>query len=134
MSTATTMPAIVLDSSALIALYLGEPTAAWIGQQLNIAERQLMSIINLTECLIILRQRRLAQADALEKQLLTSSIEFIAPDTIQATIAARARLQYPLNLGDRFAYALAKTQGLPLLSLDRDFRATDIQLLLPPQA
>ena len=96
MSTVTTMPAIVVDTSALISLYLGEPTSAWIGQQLNSTERQLMSIVNLTECLIILRQRRAAQADALGQQLLTSSIEFIAPDIAQATLAASARLRYPL--------------------------------------
>lgn len=128
------MQAIVLDTSPLISLYLGEPNAEWIGRQLDAAERQLMSVVNLTECLIVLRQRQPEQADALEQRLLASSIEFVPPDTAQATIAARARLQFPLNLGDCFAYALAKTLGLPLLTLDRDFRATDISLIRPPEA
>lgn len=126
------MTELVLDTSPIIALYLGEPTALWINEQLASAERQLMSTVNLAECLMVLRQRKPSQVDALKKRLLASSIEFIPPDTTHAMIAARARMQYPLNLGDCFAYALAKTQNLPLLTLDRDFRPTDISVILPP--
>ena len=72
-----TMKTLILDTSPLIALYLGEPTAAWINDQLNAAERLLMSTVNLGECLIILRQRKPAEADMLTQQLLTSSIEFV---------------------------------------------------------
>lgn len=127
------MKTLVLDTSPLLALYLGEPTAAWVGQQMDAAERQLMSTINLTECLIVLRQRRPTQADPIEQRLLASSIEFIAPDVAQAALAARARLRFPLNLGDCFAYALAKTRDLPLLTLDRDFRGVDVPVILPPE-
>ncbi len=127
------MKTLVLDTSPLLALYLGEPTAEWIGEQLDTAERHLMSTVNLTECMIVLRQRRPDQADALAERLLNSSIEFIPPDTAQAVIAARARFDYPLNLGDCFAYALARTQNLPLLTLDRDFRAVDVPLVMPEE-
>ena len=37
-----------------------------------------------------------------------------------------------INLGDCFAYALAVTENLPLLTLDSDFRAVDIPVILPP--
>ena len=125
---------MVIDSSAILSVYFQEPTALWVSQHIDAADRLLMSTVNLAESLMRIRDKQPAKADALEQQLLTSKIEFIAPDVAQATIAAVARLRFPLNPGDCFAYALAKTQGLPLLSLDRDFRATDIQLLLPPQA
>jgi ribonuclease VapC len=125
---------MVIDSSAILSIYFQEPTAAWVSQQMDAANRLLMSTVNLAESLMRMRDKQPAKADELELRLLSSKIEFIAPDVAQATLAARARLQYPLNLGDCFAYALAKTQGLALLSLDRDFRNTDIQLLLPPQA
>jgi ribonuclease VapC len=125
------MKTLVLDTSPLIALYVGEPSAAWVNDQLNATERLLMSTVNLTECLIILRQRKPTEADALAQQLLTSSIEFIPPDAAQASIAAAARLQFPPNLGDCFAYALAKVQDVPLLTLDGDFRSTDINVVLP---
>lgn len=43
-----------------------------------------------------------------------------------ADIAARARLTFPLNLGDCFAYALARAEQCPILTLDEDFRAVDV--------
>ena len=125
-------PALVIDTSPLIALYLGEPTAPWVAAKLAQAERHVMSTINLTECLIILRLRRPRQADALAQRLLASSIDFVPTDRAQAELAAAARDAYPLNLGDCFAYALAKSHNLPLLTLDADFRHTDIPVLLPP--
>jgi uncharacterized protein with PIN domain len=94
----------------------------------------MMSTVNLTECLIRLYDRHKAEADEYERRLLTSSIDFIAPDAAQSVLAARARLAYPLNFGDCFAYALAKPESATLLTLDRDFRATDVSLLLPPGA
>lgn len=124
---------MVIDSSAILAVYFQEPTALWVSQQIDAADRVLMSTINLAESLMRIRDKQPAKADELERQLFASRTEFVPPDVAQAIIAARARLQYPLNLGDCFAYALAKTQNLPLLTLDRDFRATDIPLLLPPQ-
>jgi len=125
------MPAIVLDTSAVIAIYLGEPTATWITAHMDGAEQLFMSTVNLAECLIILRLRDPKQADAHEQQLLTGSINFIAPDITQTKLAARARSVYPLNFGDCFAYALAKSTGLPLLTLDADFRKSDIEVLSP---
>jgi ribonuclease VapC len=128
------MNALVLDSSALIALYLNEPAASWVIEQYNSADRLLMSTVNLAECLMVFRSRNPGVSAPLPQRLLDSGIEFIAPDTAQALLAAEARDRYPLNLGDTFAYALAKTQNLPLLTLDRDFRSTDIAVILPPQS
>ncbi len=56
------------------------------------------------------------------------AIEYIAPDSMMAAAAAAARLRLPLNFGDCFAYALAKLRDEPLLTLDRDFARTDVQL------
>lgn len=126
------MNALVLDTSPLIALYLGEPTADWVARQIATAQRHVMSTVNLAECLIILRKRRPESADALAHRLLASSIDFVAPDAAQAAIAADARHRLPLNLGDCFAYALAKSHDLPLLTLDADFRHADVAVLLPP--
>ena len=71
-----------------------------------------MSTVNLTECLIRLRDRQPQLADALEARVLESGIRFVPPDVAQAQLAADARLRYPLNLGDCFAYALAKAESL----------------------
>ncbi len=90
-----------------------------------------MSTVNLTETLIRLRDRQPQLADELEEGVLESGIRFVAPDVEQARIAARARLQYPLNLGDCFAYALAVQEGCPILTLDRDFLRTDQPVVIP---
>ena len=81
-----------------------------------------------------IRDKHPGKADALEKRLLNSRIQFLPPDVAQARVAATARFQYPLNLGDCFAYALAKSQNVALLTLDTDFRKTDIQVLLPSES
>jgi hypothetical protein len=45
--------------------------------------------------------------------------------------AADARLRFPLNLGDCFAYALARSEGCGILSLDAGFRRTDVPVTAP---
>jgi uncharacterized protein with PIN domain len=48
-------------------------------------------------------------------------------------LAAAARLKFPLNLGDCFAYALSAIENQPILTLDEDFRRCDRPLLIPPR-
>jgi len=50
----------------------------------------------------------------------------------QARIVAEARIRYPLNLGDCFAYALARVENCPILAKDSDFRKADNPVLFPP--
>lgn len=123
---------MVVDSSALLALLFGEPTAPGIARILDEHAGELvMSTVNLTETLIRLRDRNPDSYSDLEAQILGSSIQFVPPDAEQARIAASARLQYPLDLGDCFAYALAKTLVLPVLTIDTDFLKTDLKVLAP---
>jgi ribonuclease VapC len=123
---------VVVDTSVILAIYFNEPRAAWASEQLNRSAGQLlMSTVNLAEALIRIRDRQPTLADTLENQLLSSGIRFIAPDESQAKIAAGARLRFPLNLGDCFAYALARAEQCPILTLDQDFRALDVPVILP---
>ena len=123
---------MTVDSSLILAILFAEPSHAWAEQRLGEhAGRLCMSTVNLTEVLIRLRDRRPADFVALERQILNSGIEFVPPDVEQARIAAQARLRYPLNLGDCFAYALARTRNLALLTLDTDFKAVDIPVVIP---
>ena len=57
------------------------------------------------------------------------ALDIVPVDRVLASAAAHARSQYPINLGNCFAYALAKARSLPLLTLDSDFNKTDIQLV-----
>lgn len=123
---------MVIDTSALLAVFLEEAHAEWVTERLNEHAGELrMSTVNLTETLIRLRDRQPESADEIEELLLAGGIRFVAPDVGQAKIAALARLRYPLNLGDCFAYALASSQGGPILTLDSDFRGIDVDVLLP---
>ena len=90
-----------------------------------------MSTVNLTECLILLKDRQPTLYEELECGILASGIRFVAPDVEQALVAAAARLRYPLNLGDCFAYALARSEGSAILAVDRDFRTVDLPVVLP---
>jgi ribonuclease VapC len=92
-----------------------------------------MSTVNLTEVLIQIDDKKPKQADLIREHIAALPIEWVAPTTIQAELATAARLKFPLNLGDCFAYAIAKLRDDTLLTLDRDFRNTDISVLLPPR-
>ncbi len=123
---------MVVDTSVILAILFAERNAEWAVERLVENQGDLeMSTVNLTEVLILLRDRQPGLADELEARVLCSGIRFVAPDVEQAHIAARARLRYPLNLGDCFAYALAVTEDCPLLAMDRDFRAVDRPVLTP---
>lgn len=123
---------MVVDTSVILAIYFGDPLASWEADQLNrSAGRLSMSTVNLTEALIRIRDRQPTLADELEQRLLGSGIRFVPPDEKQAVTAAEARLRFPINLGDCFAYALARSEGAPLLTLDQDFRALDVPLVMP---
>ncbi len=126
---------MVIDTSVVLAVFFAEPHAAWAaGQMAENAAMLRMSTVNLTESLIRIRDRQPTLADELEARLLTSGIKFIAPDVAQARTAAAARLRFPLNLGDCFAYALAVAERCPILATDRDFRNVDHAVVLPPSA
>lgn len=79
--------------------------------------------------------RHAAVAD-LDNFLTDLSIALEPVDQAQARIALRARIDFgrgmghggPLNFGDCFSYALAKTLAAPLLFIGNDFTETDIAI------
>jgi ribonuclease VapC len=124
---------LVVDTSALLAYVLSEPLEDWIYHQLsaNLAHLH-MSTVNYTEALICISDRYPAAKNVVADLVERSVVQLVPPTAYQAEIAARARFLYPLNLGDCFAYALAKDHDLPLLTLDHDFRNCDVKVILPP--
>jgi ribonuclease VapC len=125
---------VVLDTSALLALFFNEDHAPWVLDQLQDQAASLqMSTVNYAELLILVEDRQPRLSASIREAIQTSSIRLVAPDARQAEIAAAARLRYPFNLGDCFAYALAKEGDQPILTLDRDFRRADVTVILPPR-
>jgi ribonuclease VapC len=123
---------VVVDTSVLLAVLFAEPHAEWAADHLNRSAGDLrMSTVNLAETLVRLRDRQPQLADELEDRVLASGIRFVPVDLTQARIAAAARLRFPVNLGDCFAYALATVEHCPILTLDRNFQRLDCPIVLP---
>jgi ribonuclease VapC len=127
---------IVVDSSALIAIFLEEPEKQAFENIIAADERCIMSALNAHETACVLRIR--IGPDAVEKfwqVLQDSQIEIIPFDEAQVHAAAAAYNRYGkgidpkarLNLADCAAYALAKTMNAPLLFKGNDFVETDIK-------
>ena len=90
-----------------------------------------MSTVNLAEVLILVQDRQPQGYGRIRDELLSSPIRFVPPSLAQAEVAAKARLKFPINLGDCFVYALAKDEGCQLMTIDRGFRKTDADILMP---
>lgn len=130
---------MVVDTSAIVAILLREPGAEPIEERLADAPTRLMSIVNRVELSFVIegRYREAGRLD-LERLLAESQIEIAAATPQQAELAIEAFRRYGkgrhparLNIGDCFAYALAKATDLPLLFKGGDFASTDIRSALP---
>ncbi len=111
---------MVVDASALVAVFKREPRAPAIRTALAGASVLFMSSVTLTEILLIaLKDGRVAELD----------IEIVPVDETLAVVAAEARHRFPIRFGDGFVYALARARGLPVLTLDAEFRKTDAQMV-----
>ena len=129
---------IVVDTSALVAIYLGEPDAEALAARIAGDEDPVMSVASFLECTMVLRaKKRIAGAEAdawLEAFVGAAPIRLVEVDLDQAQLAREAHRRYgkgmgpsaQLNFGDCFAYALARSLDAPLLFKGNDFSQTDI--------
>ena len=123
---------MVIDTSALLAVFFNEKSGPWVLDQLQANSNDLaMSTVSYAEVLILVQDRQPGAYKEIRDAIETSSIRLIPPTERHAEIAAGARLRYPLNLGGCFPYALAKDEDRALLTLDRDFRRSDLKVILP---
>jgi ribonuclease VapC len=125
---------MVIDSSAIVAVLLNEENAARLAQAIEAGSQRLLSAANLLEASIVIESCK-GEAGGRELDLLIyrAAIEIVAVDQDQAETAriawrrfGKGRHPAGLNYGDCFAYALAKSRGLPLLFQGDDFSQTDI--------
>ena len=126
---------IVVDASALLAVYLDEPDGLELRYKLVSSNGALMSPVNLWEVLV--RAQRLngqVGREAAEMLIADFGIQIAEIDQAQVGLATDAFAKFGrgtkanLNLGDCFAYALAKSRGAPLLFKGDDFVHTDVIL------
>jgi ribonuclease VapC len=131
---------MVIDTSALMAVLLGEPDAPRIARVIEAVSLRLLSAATLLETSIVIESRK-GEAGGRELDLLLyrGGIEVVAVDQAQAETARAAWRRFgkgrhpaALNYGDCFAYALAKSRRLPLLFRGSDFAQTDIACMPVP--
>ena len=125
---------MIIDTSVLIAILQLEPEAVRMLAAIKKADRRAMSAATLVEAGIVVETRSGEQgARDLDAAVARMRIEIVPLTASHAAHARRAFRRYGkgrhlarLNLGDCFAYALAKASGEPLLFKGEDFSKTDI--------
>jgi ribonuclease VapC len=130
---------LVVDTSAAVAVILGEPGCDELAAYLEDAVTRLMPAAIRVELGIVIEARLWpAGQDVVERFLRDARIDIVPVD---ADLAARAmsgwrrygKGRHPagLNFGDCFTYALAEQTGHPVLCIGDDFAATDIAVVRP---
>ncbi|MBN8606168.1 MAG: type II toxin-antitoxin system VapC family toxin [Caulobacterales bacterium] len=124
---------IVVDASALLAIHFAEPERDAFTNRI-VASPAIISAVNAWEALVRAYAVDGAAGRMKLENLITSlGVEIASVDAETTFAAADAFARYgkrapaKLNMGDCFAYALAKTRDAPLLYKGGDFSNTDIQ-------
>lgn len=126
---------IVVDSSALLAVFFDESEKDAFADVMTRADRPCIGAPNLLEASTIVEARQGAKGcralDELNAALGLNVVAFASSHIEQAREAFRrfgkGRHRASLNFGDCCAYGLAKSLELPLLFKGNDFTLTDIK-------
>jgi ribonuclease VapC len=126
---------IAVDTSALMAILLVEPAAKSCINALKLDPDVVISAGTLTETLIVASRRNLSEqvlrfVDELNFDVIP--VTRASAERIELTYSRWGKGLHPasLNLGDCFAYDVAKQHGCKLLFVGKDFAKTDIESVL----
>ncbi|WP_353807690.1 type II toxin-antitoxin system VapC family toxin [Agromyces sp. SYSU T00194] len=134
---------MIVDTSALIAILRNEPAAPACIAALASSTSTSMSAGTFIEASVVVDANRDPVLSARFDELVAEAgIEIVPIDAALARIARAAYRDYGkgsghparLNLGDCFAYALARSRSEPLLCIGDDFRQTDLRMALEPSS
>ena len=126
---------MVIDTSAIVAIYFNEPDASHFRERIADDPIRLISAATFLEAAMVI-EGRFGEAGGAEFDLWLhkAEVEIIAVTAEHADQARRAWRRYGkgrhpagLNYGDCFSYALATLTGEPLLFKGNDFSQTDIE-------
>jgi ribonuclease VapC len=126
---------IAVDTSALMAILLNEPDAEACAAALETDDTPLISAGTVAEALIVAGRRNVG--DEMGRLIEGLGFEVVGVSLASARHIAQAYQRWgkgihpaALNLGDCFAYQVAKENGCRLLYVGDDFSRTDIQSVL----
>jgi ribonuclease VapC len=128
---------LVVDTSAAVAVILGEPGSEELVAYLENAVTRLMPAAIRVELGIVIEARLWpAGQDVVDRFLRDAKIDIVPVDSDLAARAMSGWRRYGkgrhpagLNFGDCFTYALAEQTGHPVLCTGDDFAATDVTVL-----
>lgn len=132
---------MIIDTSVLVAMIRHEPEADEFERLLRGSRDARISAANYLELAIVIDAARNPISSAALDEVLKAYRIRIEPFTpSQARLARSAHERFGrgsghparLNMGDCFAYALARDLGEPLLFKGQDFRLTDIEIVIEP--
>ena len=127
---------MVIDTSALAAIFFGETERQKFLAAITTAGSRLVSAATVLETGIVLEARQ-GEAAGREFDLFVvrANLQIVPVDAEQADLARSAWRKYGkgrhaagLNFSDCFSYALAKASGEPLLAKGTDFTRTDVEI------
>lgn len=126
---------MVLDSSAIVAIYLREPGYEQLLEKINAAPLTVIGVPTVLEAGMVLTARAHRDARPILRSFLRHAQTEIVPfneEHLDAALTAfvrfgRGRHRAGLNFGDCMSYAIASVAEMPLLFTGNDFARTDIQ-------
>ncbi|MDQ0424847.1 type II toxin-antitoxin system VapC family toxin [Cellulomonas iranensis] len=127
---------MIVDTSAVVAILLGEPHAEALARTALSAPHARMSAATFVELSAVVAQRDAPQQRRRVEHVLDRlGVEVVALTPEHARLAAEAYREFGrgsghparLNLGDCFSYALASALDEPLLFVGDDFARTDLR-------
>ncbi len=127
---------MVIDTSAIVAVFLQEADAEGLLLRMAQARMRLLSAASYVECGIVLSSRAGSEERFTLGDLILRTRVKVVPLTEDHAVLTRSAFlrfgkgRHPagLNFGGCFSYALAKAVGEPLLCKGEDFRRTDLVL------
>jgi ribonuclease VapC len=129
---------VIVDTSAIIAVLFDEADAPALAQAMNEADRLAIAAPTLVETTIVgegrarpgMREKLDALLDTLRPEIVPFTADHVRIAQEGWRRFGKGRHPAALNLGDCFAYALAKSRGEPLLFKGNDFSQTDVKAAL----
>ena len=127
-----------VDASAMVAIICGEPDAEMLSDRLGRADMRITSPMAVFETVAALSRKSRNDigvfSDDVSEFLESAEIALVGIRPDDGLDAAEVHLRYGkrsghparLNMGDCFAYAMARRHGVPILYTGDDFSLTDL--------
>ena len=128
---------LVIDTSAIIAIVLGEDDSHALAELLAASNDPAMSAVSLVEATIVAEARLGPSGASLVQRVVREAQIAIIDVTGETALDAidgwrtfgKGRHPAALNLGDCFTYALALRRDAAVLCTGRDFSQTDLDVV-----